>query len=177
MDDVILIKDKKIFEDNRGKFLEIYSKKTYEKYGISKNFVVDCLSINKKNVIRGMHYQFDKPLDKLISVIHGSILDVVIDIRSSSKNFGKVYTYLLSSENKNQLLVPAGFAHGFMSLENNTCVIYKFNDYYNPLGEGAINPFDKFLNIPWNIHEKDVICSEKDILSQTFLDYKKNPKF
>jgi dTDP-4-dehydrorhamnose 3,5-epimerase len=177
MDEVTLIGNKKTFKDFRGKFSETYSKQIYSDYGITKNFIVDCYSINNRNVIRGMHYQWDKPLDKLITVLYGAILDVVVDIRSESKNFGKAYRYELSDNNGHQLWVPAGFAHGFLSLEDKTHVSYKFTELYNQDGEGGIDAFDKTLDIPWGVDLEDVIRSEKDASNYTFLEYKNNPKF
>jgi dTDP-4-dehydrorhamnose 3,5-epimerase len=161
------------YSDNRGMFYESYTPDLIS----NVNFVQDCHSISHKNVIRGMHYQWDKPLSKLVRVSCGSIMDVLVDIRSTSKNYGKVYYYMLNSTNLNQLWVPAGFAHGFISLEDNTHVQYKFDQRYNKNGEGAINPFDSELNIKWNASNDGVVVSEKDKSSSSFSEYKQNPKF
>lgn len=169
----ILIKINK-FEDNRGYFYESYKDEVLSKeYGITKTFVQDNHSISKKNVIRGMHYQWDKPMDKLVRVSRGAIIDKIIDIRSGSPNYGKVYSYELSEYNNFQLWVPAGFAHGFLSLEENTHVQYKCTERYNKQGESGLNPLD----IDWNIKKDEVIISEKDLNSKTFLDYNNDIKF
>lgn len=173
----ILIKINK-YSDERGYFFESYKDEFLKReYGIDKLFVQDNHSVSKKNVIRGMHYQWDKPMDKLIRVSKGRIIDKIIDIRKNSENYGKVYSFELSEENNLQLWVPAGFAHGFLSLEDNTHVQYKCTERYNKDGESGLFPFDKDLNIKWEIDFRDAIISEKDLKSKSFLEYNKDVKF
>ena len=172
MESVTLI-DCPVFKDHRGCFYESYNK---TKYNIKKDFVVDNHSISHKNVIRGLHYQWEPKVDKLVRVSNGSILDIVVDIRKKSNNFGRVYKFLLSSSNNKQLWIPCGFAHGFCALQDNTHVQYKFTEFYNPENCGTIYPFDPILDIDWDI-TTNPICSEKDLTAQSFLDYCNNPKF
>lgn len=165
------------FVDHRGSFYETYNKNILlTKYNIDKNFIVDNHSISHKNVIRGLHYQWEPKVDKLVRVSNGSILDVVVDIRLNSNKFGFVYKFLLSSISNKQLLIPSGFAHGFVAFEDNTHVQYKFTAIYNPKNSGTIYPFDTTLDIDWKIKES-AICSKKDLNAESFSDYSKNPKF
>jgi len=178
MKSFVLIEDIKKFQDDRGIFYESYKEDfLLEKYGLENTFVQDNHSVSKKNVIRGLHYQWDQPMGKLIRVSHGSIIDIIVDIRRKSPNFGKVYKFSLSAQNINQLWVPPGFAHGFVSLEGNTHVQYKCTQVYNPDGEGGINPFDPTLNIDWGVTRSDALCSQRDLNSQSFSQYILNPKF
>jgi dTDP-4-dehydrorhamnose 3,5-epimerase len=173
----ILINIKK-YSDSRGFFYESY-KKSYlqEKIKLDINFVQDNHSVSYKNVIRGLHYQWDEPMIKLVRVSYGSILDVLVDIRKNSNSFGKIHYYELNSENNDQLFVPAGFAHGFVCLSEYAHVQYKCSVEYNKNGESGINPFDKDLNIDWKINLADAIVSDKDINSKSFKEYCLEPKF
>jgi len=174
----VLIEDIRKFQDARGFFYESYKEDLLlEKYGLKNTFVQDNHSISKKNVIRGLHYQWDQPMNKLVRVSNGSIIDIIVDIRKKSPDFGKVYKFSLSAQNINQLWVPAGYAHGFISLEDNTHVQYKCTEVYSSNGEGGINPFDSTLNIDWGIPREDAICSLRDKTSQDFSEYMLNPKF
>ena len=176
MKEPILITKIKKIDDNRGFFYESYKQNILsDEYGITKQFVQDNHSISKLGAIRGMHYQWDKPMDKLVRVSKGKILDVIIDIRKDSNNFGKVYSYELSEENNHQLWVPAGFAHGFMSLTDNTHVQYKCTEMYNKEGESGINPIKYFIFT--NMQIGSVLISDKDKNSETFEQYCLNPKF
>jgi len=155
----LLIITPKVFEDNRGYFMESYNKKLLANINI--DFIQDNESLSQKNVIRGLHFQ--KPpysQDKLVRVINGSILDVVVDLRKGESTYGKHFAIELSAKNKKQLFIPKGFAHGFLTLEDNTIFSYKCSDYYYPETEETIHCFDKNLGIDWKI--KDVILSEKD---------------
>lgn len=156
---LILIKTKS-FTDNRGHFFESYNKKIYSKIGIKDPFVQSNFSLSKKNVLRGLHFQKKKPQGKLISVIKGEILDVVVDIRKNSKTYGKYASFLLSKNNGYQLWIPKNFAHGFLSLSNNTIVNYKCTDFYESKDQNTILWSDKDLKINWNI--KKPILSKKD---------------
>lgn len=174
----ILVKGIRKFTDHRGYFYESYKKSTFDqKYDIKEIFVQDNHSFSCKNTIRGLHYQWQEPMGKLVRASQGAIMDVVVDIRSKSEKYGTVYKYELSSENGHQLYVPPGFAHGFICLTDTASVLYKCTSEYNSHGESGINPFDKTLNIDWGIEKEKCIISEKDANALSFLDYKKDPKF
>jgi len=171
-----LIIGKQRFEDLRGFFYESYSKeKMLTEQDLDLLFVQDNHSISKKDVIRGMHYQWDGPMGKLVRVSKGSIIDVIVDIRKSSDDYGKAFYFELSDKNSNQLWIPAGYAHGFVSLEDDTHVQYKCTELYNKNGESGINPLDTSLRIQWNV--KNPIMSEKDLNSKSFIEYNTDPKF
>ena len=174
----ILIKGIRKFNDHRGYFYESYKKSLFDKeYNIKEDFVQDNHSFSCKNTIRGLHYQWDMPMGKLVRVSNGSIKDVVVDIRFNSEKYGTVYEYMLSSENGHQLYVPPGFAHGFICLSETASVLYKCTSEYNSDGESGINPFDSSLDIDWGIKKEECIVSSKDLNALSFLEYKKNPKF
>ncbi len=157
--DLILITPN-VFQDTRGYFLESYNQKKLEKV-IKTTFVQDNESLSQKNVLRGLHLQ--KPpyaQAKLVRVIQGSILDVAVDLRKGSETYGQYYKYILSGENKKQLYVPIGFAHGFLCLENNTILNYKCSNYYHTDSEISIAWNDENLNIDWGI--KNPILAKKD---------------
>lgn len=172
-----IIYSKKV-EDDRGSFYESYRQDHFEhQTGLKINFLQDNHSISKKNVIRGLHYQWDKPMHKLVRVSVGRIVDVIVDIRKESNNYGKAFYYELNEENNNQLFVPAGFAHGFICLSEYTHVQYKCSEFYNKNGESGINPFDKDLNIDWDLDYNDAIVSLKDKQARSFKEYDLNAKF
>ena len=173
----ILIENIRKFKDSRGSFYESYKKSDLSSLGIDVDFVQDNQSTSRKNVIRGLHYQWDKPMGKLVRVSKGEILDAVVDIRATSPNFGQVYLFFLSEDNLNQLWVPPGFAHGFSVLSHEATVHYKCSSEYNKNGESGINPLDDTLKINWMVDYKNIIISDKDELSQSFLFYTDNPKF
>lgn len=168
IDGPLLLKPR-VFNDDRGYFMESYQKLRYEENGIPSNFIQDNESKSAKFVLRGLHFQ--KPpyaQAKLIRVISGAIFDVVVDIRKSSPSYGKYISAILSDQNKHQLFVPEGFAHGFLVLEDNTIVNYKVNAFYNRESEGTLQWNDADLNIDWPTH--DVSISEKDV--QVSKDFK-----
>jgi dTDP-4-dehydrorhamnose 3,5-epimerase len=169
--------DTKYFIDDRGIFYESYKKSSMILHNICKDFVQDNHSTSKKNTIRGLHYQWDKPMDKLVRVSFGVIMDVVVDIRINSKNYGKVYYYELSEQNLKQLYIPSGFAHGFVALSDIAHVQYKCTNEYNSSGESGIDPLDKDLNINWNIDINRAIISNKDLNAISFKKYSLNAKF
>ena len=158
--DVILIKPK-VFEDERGFFMETYKKSEFEKFGITTEFVQDNHSKSKYGVLRGLHFQ-RKPFEqaKLVRCVKGKIFDVAVDLRRNSKTFGKYVSTILSEENKNILFIPKGFAHGFLVLSEFAEVIYKADNEYNPSYEAGIIWNDEDLKIEWPI--KNPILSEKD---------------
>tara|TARA_R110000744_G_scaffold130653_2_gene238357 strand:+ start:5460 stop:6008 length:549 start_codon:yes stop_codon:yes gene_type:complete len=165
----------KVYKDNRGFFMESFNQQIQNIIGIE--FLQDNHSKSKKGVIRGLHYQWDEPMGKLVRVPIGSGIDVIVDIRKESPTFGKWETFELSDLNNTILWVPPGFAHGFLSLENNTHLMYKNTALHNGEAEGSIHPLKSGLDIDWALPEEEILLSEKDKTAQTFEDYKSNPKF
>lgn len=160
----VLLIQPRVFKDERGYFFECFNYKTFEiKAGFVPNFVQDNESKSDKLVLRGLHYQLAPFAQaKLVRVIKGKILDVAVDIRKGSATYGQYVKAILSEDNKKQLFVPKGFAHGFLALEDETIVSYKCDEYYNKEHERGITPSDAFINIDWGIDMEDAILSEKD---------------
>ncbi len=166
-----------VFGDNRGFFLESYSKKEFEEIGITEEFVQDNHSKSKKGVLRGLHFQTKHSQGKLVRVIKGSVYDVAVDIRKGSKTYGQWYGIELSADNKKMFCIPAGFAHGFLTLEDGTEFQYKCTDIYAPQYDSGIMYDDKDLNIDWKLEEygiKELTLSEKDKKHQSFKEYTEN---
>lgn len=156
------------FEDDRGYFFESYSEASFAKNGINLKFIQDNQSFSKYGVIRGLHLQAAPYAQaKLVRVLQGEILDVAVDIRKDSKTFGQHFSILLSSENKKQLLIPKGFAHGFSVLSETATVSYKVDEVYNKESESGIRYDDPFLAIDWKIDASKIIISEKDVILGT----------
>lgn len=154
-----------VFEDSRGYFFESYNEKLFQKEGIDVRFIQDNQSSSAGGVIRGLHYQLlPHAQTKLVRVLHGEILDVAVDIRKGSPTFGKAFCIELSAENKKQLLIPPGFAHGFSVLSKKAEVLYKCDNFYNKQSEAGIIYNDPALEIDWKIPADKVIVSDKDIL-------------
>ena len=172
--DVILF-DPDVFNDQRGYFYQSFDQKISDVIG--NNFVQDNHSVSHKNVIRGMHYQWDEPMGKLVRVVRGSVIDYFVDLRAGSPTYGQHGRVELSEKNHNMVWIPGGFAHGFISLEDHTTVLYRCTAYYNREKESGINIFDKDININWPIDKKYAIISDKDLLAQSFEDYSKDKKF
>ncbi|MFM7852252.1 MAG: dTDP-4-dehydrorhamnose 3,5-epimerase [Flammeovirgaceae bacterium] len=144
-DDLIVI-EPKVIGDDRGYFMESYRYDDLKKHGVEIQFVQDNQSKSKKGVLRGLHYQnAPYPQTKLVRVLSGEILDVVVDLRKGKSTFGKPYTIELSAENKKQLLVPRGFAHGFLVLSDDAEILYKCDEFYHPESEGGIRYDDPQL--------------------------------
>jgi dTDP-4-dehydrorhamnose 3,5-epimerase len=164
------------YTDERGSFMQSYDRKIKEQCNFK--VVQENISISNKNVLRGMHYQWTKPMSKLVQCVHGTIIDFVLDIRKESKTFGESKSFVLDSPTK-MLLVPAGFAHGFFSACEHSVVKYHCSCYYNKDGEDSINFFDSDLELKkmLTIGEIDVIMSERDRQAIAFSDYAKQPKF
>lgn len=156
----IIVLDPDIHQDKRGHFLEVYQKKRYASHGITDSFVQDNLSYSTKGVLRGLHYQLDKPQGKLVWVVHGEVFDVAVDIRHGSPTFGKWSGMTLSSKQYRQMFVPQGFAHGFCVVSESASVLYKCTEYYAPQTERGIRWDDLSLGIKWP--EMDPIVSKKD---------------
>lgn len=164
----VLIIEPKVFGDDRGFFLESFNKQKFiELTGVTSDFVQDNHSRSKQHVLRGLHYQIQQPQGKLVRVVLGSIFDVAVDIRKSSPHFGKWVGYTLSADNKRQLWVPPGFAHGFLVLSEYAEVLYKTTDYYAPQYERSILWNDPDLGIDWGLQVEPII-STKDAQGQTF---------
>ena len=168
--DVVLL-EPRIFEDPRGHFYESYNARTLaEVAGLSANFVQDNHSRSKRGVIRGLHYQLDPaPQGKLVRVVAGEIFDVAVDVRRSSPTFGKWVSQILSAENKRQVWIPVGFAHGFMALSDAAEVIYKATDFYDKAAERAIIWNDPDLAIDWGLQSTPLL-SAKDAAGSSFRD-------
>jgi dTDP-4-dehydrorhamnose 3,5-epimerase len=156
----------KIFADDRGYFVESFNKIAFDNaIGITSNFVQDNESMSNANVVRGLHFQTGTMAQaKLVRVVQGAVLDVVVDIRKNSPTFLQHISVLLTGENKTQLYVPTGFAHGFSVLQNNTIFNYKCSNFYSKAHEGGINLLDAGLNIDWQIEKDKMIISEKDLV-------------
>lgn len=160
------------FGDDRGFFSETFNAKTFTEARIDLTFVQDNHSYSAaKGVLRGLHYQLPPfAQDKLVRVTRGAILDVAVDIRKSSLTFGKWVALEVSAEKWNQILVPKGFAHGFMTLVENTEVIYKVTDYYSPEHDRSIRFDDPAIGIEWPLPSSGVQLSDKDQKASLFAD-------
>jgi dTDP-4-dehydrorhamnose 3,5-epimerase len=146
----VLILEPKVFGDDRGFFYESFNQAKFDQLtGITGEFVQDNHSKSAKNVLRGLHYQIRQPQGKLVRVVTGTVFDVAVDLRRSSKTFGQWVGAILSGENKRQLWVPAGFAHGFLVLQDHTEFLYKTTDYYAPEHERCIRWDDPDIGIDW----------------------------
>ena len=156
----LLIIEPTVFEDQRGYFLETHHQERYQAAGLNVNFVQDNLSFSKRGTLRGLHFQIERPQDKLVQAVSGEIFDVAVDIRPQSPTFGKWSGALLSEDNKRQLFIPGGFAHGFCVLSESAHVAYKCSDYYRPDDEGGILWSDPTIAIDWPI--KNPTLSDKD---------------
>lgn len=168
--DVLLI-EPRVFEDARGFFFESFNLNEFKKAtGLDVNFVQDNHSKSAKGILRGLHYQLPPySQGKLVRVIQGEVLDVAVDIRKSSPTFGKYVSEILSSDNKKQLYIPEGFAHGFLTLSESAEFLYKTTNYYHPQYERSIIYNDKTLNINWSSDQK-LYLSSKDNLGSIFLN-------
>jgi len=159
----------KIFNDERGYFLESFNKERFNK-GISQevHFVQDNQSFSNKGVIRALHYQTGKYAQaKLVRVLSGTVLDVAVDLRKNSQTFGAHIAIELSGENKKQLFIPRGFGHGFAVLSNTAEFFYKCDNYYKKEAEGGIIYNDSSLKIDWGLAKNEIMVSEKDLVLPT----------
>lgn len=158
----LFIFEPKVFDDGRGFFFESFNHVKFEEaIGRKINFVQDNHSKSSKGVLRGLHYQIQQPQGKLVRVIQGEVFDVVVDIRKSSPTFGKWMGIALSAENKKQLWVPEGFAHGFVTLSENAEFIYKTTDYYAPTLERTISWNDPDIGISWPCYSPSLSSKDK----------------
>ena len=161
----LLIFEPRVFNDDRGYFFESYNENTFSAGGVTMKFVQDNQARSTYGVIRGLHFQLAPYAQtKLIRTLSGSILDVVVDLRQGSPMYGKVYSIELSAENKMQLLVPKGFAHGYSVLTETAEVLYKCDSFYNKESEGGLLYNDPALAIDWRIPAEKALVAEKDLL-------------
>ena len=160
-----------IFKDERGFLTETYRKNLLKNFSSCNfDFCQTNISESKFGVLRGLHFQNNpKSQTKLVSVISGEILDVTVDIRKGSKTFGKTFSIILNDKNNYQLIVPKGFAHGFISLSKKSKIKYDVDEYYSPIHDFGVNAFDPKLNIDWVLKRSKIIRSQKDI-DLPFLD-------
>ena len=158
-----------VFADDRGFFFESYNRESYLKAGLDYHWVQDNQSHSKHGVIRGLHFQ-KAPFaqTKLLRVVQGEILDIVVDLRKGQPTYGKSFSVILTAENKKQLLVPKGFAHGFSVLSASADVMYKCDALYNKQSESGLLFNDPLLNIDWKLSQEEIIVSEKDLVLPTF---------
>ena len=165
----LMIINPAVFNDERGYFFEAYNKEKFGDLEIAIDFVQDNQSFSKKGTLRGLHYQ-NPPYaqTKLVRVLQGEIIDVAVDLRKDSATFGQSFSIKLTAENKKQLLVPQGFAHGFSVISETAVVLYKCDQYYHKASEGGIRFDDAQLNIDWGMDLKEAIVSEKDLVLPDF---------
>ena len=170
----VLLLEPKVFGDERGFFLESYTRRVFrETGGIDVNFVQDNHSRSARNVLRGLHYQLNQPQGKLVRVVAGEVFDVAVDLRRSSPRYGRWMGLNLSAENKRMLWIPAGFAHGFLALSDSTEVLYKTTDYYAPEHERCVLWNDPDIGIDWPrtgvplVSEKDT-CGRRLAEAETY---------
>lgn len=162
----VLIIEPRVFKDSRGYFFESFSNKNFSQKVAETHFVQDNESLSSYGVLRGLHFQrAPHAQSKLVRVVKGVILDVALDIRKESYTFGKHIAVVLSDQNKRQLYIPRGFAHGFIALANDTIVNYKSDNYYVPESEGSILWNDPQLNIDWKLTLDEILLSDKDKIS------------
>ena len=171
LEGVIIIKPD-IYKDDRGFFTETYSKDKYFSLGIKEEFVQDNYSRSKKNTLRGLHYQINKPQGKLVRVVNGKVLDVVVDVRQDSKTFGQYFSILLDDINFYQLYMPPGVAHGFCVISESVDFEYKCTDFYSPKNEKGVLWSDPDINIDWPV--ENPIVSLKDSTFNKLKDISKN---
>ena len=169
-----------VFGDNRGYFMETYSKKDFEEIGLNYDFVQDNQSKSKKGVLRGLHFQKENSQAKLVRCIKGEVFDIAVDLRPGSLTYGKWEGVRLSEENKKMFMIPKGFAHGFLVLSDEAEFTYKCDDIYNPTAEGGLAWNDKDVAIEWpmeNMKEEELLTSEKDSKWPTLEELRKTDLF
>jgi dTDP-4-dehydrorhamnose 3,5-epimerase len=156
----LFILEPRVFDDERGFFLESYNERVMSEVGIIDRFVQDNHSCSQRNVLRGLHYQVKQVQGKLVRVVEGEILDVAVDLRRSSPKFGAWEAVMLSGENKRMLWIPAGFAHGFRVTRDNTHVLYKSTGFYAPADERTLAWNDPDLKIDWQLDDGPIISAK-----------------
>ena len=169
----LLIIETEIFRDNRGFFMESYNLREFEELGLNLNFVQDNHSMSKKGVLRGLHFQLKHPQGKLVRVISGRVYDVAVDLRMNSPTFGRWFGIELKGEDGLAFYIPEGFAHGFLTLEDNTYFFYKCTEFYYPDDDLGVIWNDPEINISWPLEEvEDLIISDKDKRLPSFREVK-----
>jgi dTDP-4-dehydrorhamnose 3,5-epimerase len=158
----VLVLSPTIYRDNRGEFFETFNLRRITEAGLPSVWTQDNFSLSRKNVLRGIHYQVQQSQGKLVRVTHGAVLDVAVDLRRSSANFGKHFAIELNSDSGEMLWIPVGFGHGFFVLTETAGFAYKVTDYYSPAGERTIAWNDPDLAIPWPVSATEAIISDKD---------------
>jgi dTDP-4-dehydrorhamnose 3,5-epimerase len=172
----VVIIETDLFQDDRGFFIESYHRGDFAAHGLNYEFVQDNHSRSARGVLRGLHYQdMRAPMAKLVRCTHGAILDVAVDLRAGSQTFGHAAMAELTGDNLRQLMVPAGFAHGFVALSDSADVQYKCSGYYAPEAEGTLAWNDPDIGIEWPIAKP--LVSAKDSLGQSLREYRANPRF
>lgn len=172
--DLVII-EPTIFNDERGYFFEAYNQAKFQNEGINYQFIQDNQSFSKRGVVRGLHLQINPFAQaKLVRVLEGEILDVAVDLRKNSPTYGQHVSVVLSADNKKQLMVPHGFAHGFSVLSETASVLYKVDQAYNKESERGIRYDDPTLAIDWQLDSNEIIVSEKDVILPSFneIDWK-----
>ena len=168
----LVVVEPKVFGDNRGYFMETYNYNDFKAAGLDMVFVQDNQSKSKKGVLRGLHFQKKNPQGKLVRVVSGEVYDVAVDLRKGSDTYGKWYGVLLSAENKKQLYVPEGFAHGFVVMSETAEFVYKCTRFYDPSDEGGLMWNDPEFGIDWPVPENaELLLSEKDQHHQPLKDF------
>ncbi len=168
----VVVVEPAVFRDDRGYLTEVWNQKRYDGAGLPVRFVQDNLSSSKHGVLRGLHYQWPAAQGKLVSVLHGEVFDVAVDIRLGSPTFGQWVGVTLSSENRHQIYIPEGFAHGFAVLSETALVLYKCTEFYTPSDEASLAWNDPAIGIDWPISEP--ILAPKDAAAPTLADLPKH---
>ena len=164
-----------VFGDARGYFMETYQQQEFAEAGLNMTFIQDNQSRSRKGVLRGLHFQKKNPQGKLVRVIEGAVYDVAVDLRKSSKTFGKWYGVELTAENQKQFYVPEGFAHGFLVLTEAATFVYKCTRFYDPKDEGGLMWNDPDIGIQWPLEEgTELLLSEKDQKNPLLLEFVNN---
>jgi dTDP-4-dehydrorhamnose 3,5-epimerase len=173
----VLLLRPRVFEDTRGFFMETYQERKFAELGIHDRFVQDNHSRSRRSTIRGLHYQLEHPQSKLCRVIVGEVLDVAVDIRVGSPTFGKHVSAVLSSENKLQLYIPRGFAHGFSVLSETCEFLYRCGDYYHPEDECGVSFADPALGIDWKVASPVLSAKDRAYLPLRDVDPARLPRY
>lgn len=172
--DGLYVYNPQVFTDKRGHFFESYNQQVYDDLELDINFVQDNEAFSTRGILRGLHYQIDEMAQtKLVRVIKGKVLDVVVDLREDSSTYGQYYSIILSGRNKKQLLIPKGFAHGYITLSKNAIFCYKCDQYYSKDHEAGLIWNDPKLKIDWKMTKEKILLSPKDKLQPAFGNHKK----
>ena len=164
----LVVVEPALFEDSRGSFMETFRAEEYRQAGIDVSFVQENESLSHCGVVRGLHFQRTRQQAKLVRAVSGALLDVAVDLRSGSPTYGQWHSELLTAENRRQMFIPEGFAHGFLSLADSTRLCYRCNRYYAPSDEGGIRWDDPLIGVDWRLTEfglraDELIVSDKDL--------------